>query len=248
MEKTENQNPLLILNFDINKTIILADKSKNLNIEKGVKNSLTDYAWGIYDDSTKNWTLTEKYLSLKKPKPNLMSYHNYMKKKFANKTEAEIPDRDERYKKNQELKKIRETEFLTFLDKGQPGEELHQAFLDILKKIKIPKNIMEEINNKNSSFPSFYKDLYMNGNIFIFPSFFRVMVELEKKNRNFVLIFRTFGYDFDDVIKEYNSFCEGKHPFFTEENGNFQKKYFDGTNNSKDYRIKENNMIKIRKK
>ena len=40
MEKNENQRynlPHLVLNFDINKTVILKDKSKNLDFETCVK-------------------------------------------------------------------------------------------------------------------------------------------------------------------------------------------------------------------
>ena len=35
MEQKETNKPLLILNFDINKTIILGDKSKKLDVENG---------------------------------------------------------------------------------------------------------------------------------------------------------------------------------------------------------------------
>ena len=242
MEKSENNKSHLILNFDINKTIILKDKSKNLDIESGVKSCMVDYAWGIFDESLKKWTLTENYLSHKKPKPDLVNYYYYMKKMYPMKTEEEIPDREERYKKNGEIKKIKDNLFLEFLDKDKPGEKLYNIYLEILKKLKISDNIMKEINKDNSKYPSFYKDLFHNGYIYIFHSLYRLMLELQKNNRIFTIIFRTFGYDFDDVIKEFNSFCEGGHPVFSGQNENYPKKYFDGTNGSKDYRIKDNNI------
>ena len=242
MEKNANKKPLLIINFDINKTIILADKSKNFSLEDGIKSTIVDYSWGKYDDSTKKWTLTENYLSLKKPKSELINYSKYMKIVFKNKTKEEIPDRDERYKINQELKKIRERKYLDFLNEGQPGEKLHNAYLEILKKIKIPEKIMNEINKDNSRYPSFFKNLFNNGYIYIFRSLFRLLIELQKKKKLFALIFRTFGQDFDDVIKEFNSFCEGAHPLFSGEKEKFPKINFDGTHNSRDYRIKENNI------
>ena len=68
------------------------------------------------------------------------------------------------------------------------------------------------------------------------------MLELQKQNRLFTIIFRTYGFDFDDVIKEYNSFCEGGHPVFSGKNENYPKIFFDGNNGTKDYRIKENNI------
>ena len=242
MEKNENNKSHLILNFDINKTIILGDRSKNLDIESGVKSCMVDYAWGIFDESSKTWTLTENYLSHKKPKPNLVNYYYYMKKMNPIKTEEEIPDREERYKINEEIKKIKDSLFLEFLDKGKPGEKLFDIYLEILKKLKIPDNIMKEINEDNSKYPSFYKELFKNGYIYIFHSLYRLMLELQKKNRIFTIIFRTFGYDYNDIIKEFNSFCEGGHPVFCGQNENYPKKYFDGTNGSIDYRIKENNI------
>ena len=242
MEKEENKKPLLILNFDINKTIILGDKSKNFDVKDGIISAIVEYSWGKYDESSKNWTLTENYLSFKRPKPDLINYDKYLKKIYTNKKEEEIPDKDIRYEKNKEIKKMREKVYLKFIEKGQPGEKLHDKYIEILNKVKIPKNIMEEINKENSKYPSFYKDIFFNDYIFIFHSLFRSMLELKNKNRQFVLIFRTFGSDFNNVIKEYNSFCEGEHPIFNGENEKYPKQYFDGTHNSKDYRIIEDNI------
>ena len=129
---------------------------------------MVDYPWGILDESLKKWTLTENYLSHKKPKSNLVNYYYYMKKMYPMKTEEEIPDREERYKKNKKIKKIKDSLFLEFLDKDKPGEKLYNIYLEILKKLKIPDNIMKEINEDNSKYPSFYKDLFKNGYIYFF--------------------------------------------------------------------------------
>ena len=121
MEKKENKEnnfPHLVLNFDINKTLILKDKTKNYDFESCVKSCIVDYSWGIYDDFSKSWTLTEDHFSHKKPKPELMNYYKYMKIKHKSKTEKEIPDRDERYKKNQEIKAIKDKLFQEFMDKN----------------------------------------------------------------------------------------------------------------------------------
>ena len=240
MEKNENKEnnlPHLVLNFDINKTLILKDKTKNYDFEKCAKSCIVDYAWGIFDESTKKWTLTENYLSHKKPRPELMNYYKYMKIMHRSKTEEEIPDREERFKKNQEIKATKDRLFQEFMEKGQPGEKLKDIYSDYLKRVKIPKDIMDEINKENSLYPSFYKDLYENDYIFIFPSLFKTMIELQSQNRIFTIIFRTFGLDFGEVAKEYNAFCEGKHPLFKG-----LKINFDGKNGSKDYRIQEKNI------
>ena len=240
MEKKENKKdnlPHLVLNFDINKTVILKDKTKNYDFERCVKSCIVDYAWGTFNESTKEWTLTENYFSYKKPRPELMNYYKYIKIMNKTKTEEEIPDREERFKKNQEIKATKDRLSLEFMNKGQPGEKLKDLYNDYLKKVKIPKDIMNEINKENSIYSSFYKDLYENDFIFLFPSLFRTMLELQSQNRIFTIIFRTFGLDFNEVSKEFNDFCEGKHPLFKNSKINF-----DGENGSKDYRIKEKNI------
>ena len=240
MEKKENKEnnlPHLVLNFDINKTVILKDKTKNYDFERCVKSCIVDYAWGTFNESTKEWTLTENYFSYKKPRPELMNYYKYIKIMHKTKTEEEIPDREERFKKNQEIKATKDRLSLEFMNKGQPGEKLKDLYNDYLKKVKIPKDIMNEINKENSIYSSFYKDLYENDFIFLFPSLFRTMIELQSQNRIFTIIFRTFGLDFNEVSKEFNDFCEGKHPLFKNSKINF-----DGENGSKDYRIKEKNI------
>ena len=240
MEKKENKEnnlPHLVLNFDINKTVILKDKTKNYDFERCVKSCIVDYAWGTFNESTKEWTLTENYFSYKKPRPELMNYYKYIKIMNKTKTEEEIPDREERFKKNQEIKATKDRLSLEFMNKGQPGEKLKDLYNDYLKKVKIPKDIMNEINKENSFYPSFYKDLYENDFIFLFPSLFKTMIELQSQNRIFTIIFRTFGLDFNEVSKEFNDFCEGKHPLFKNSKINF-----DGENGSKDYRIKEKNI------
>ena len=240
MEKKENKEnnlPHLVLNFDINKTVILKDKTKNYDFERCVKSCIVDYAWGTFNESTKEWTLTENYFSYKKPRPELMNYYKYIKIMNKTKTEEEIPDREERFKKNQEIKATKDRLSLEFMNKGQPGEKLKDLYNDYLKKVKIPKDIMNEINKENSIYPSFYKDLYENDFIFLFPSLFRTMIELQSQNRIFTIIFRTFGLDFNEVSKEFNDFCEGKHPLYKNPKINF-----DGKNGSKDYRIKEKNI------
>lgn len=245
MEKNEikvNDLPHLVINFDINKTIILKDKTKNYDFESCVKSTIVDYAWGIFDESKKTWNLTENYLSYKRPRPELINYRKYIKIIHPNKTEEEIPEREERFKKNQEIKKLKDRLFQEFINKGQPGEKLKEIYEDYLKRIKIPKEVKNEISKENSIYPSFYKDLYENDYIFVFPSLFRTMIELQSQNRIFTLIFRTFGLDFEEVIKEYNDFCEGKHPLFNGSNKKYPQIKFNGENGSKDYRITEKSI------
>jgi hypothetical protein len=63
------------------------------------------------------------------------------------------------------------------------------------------------------------------------------MINLKKQKREFAIIFRTYGDDLHDVIKEMNCFCAGEHPCFNGRNGTVLVK-FDGSKNNKNYKIK----------
>lgn len=64
------------------------------------------------------------------------------------------------------------------------------------------------------------------------------MIYLKKSKKEFAIVFRTFGKDLENVIYEFNSFCNGEHPCFNGKNGVPLVK-FDGTKNTKDMRIKD---------
>lgn len=60
---------------------------------------------------------------------------------------------------------------------------------------------------------------------------------LKKQKREFSVVFRTFGKDLDNVVWEFNKFCNGEHPCFNGRNNTPLVK-FDGSKNSKDLRFK----------
>jgi hypothetical protein len=65
-----------------------------------------------------------------------------------------------------------------------------------------------------------------------------LLIFLKKSKKEFAIVFRTFGQDLENVIYEFNSFCNGEHPCFNGKNGVPLVK-FDGTKNTKDMRLKE---------
>ena len=81
--------------------------------------------------------------------------------------------------------------------------------------------------------------LFGDGRYHICPSFFRCLMFLRKQKKEFAISFRTFGKDMDNVVFEFNKFCNGEHPCFNGRNGTPLVK-MDGSKNSKDFRIKAN--------
>lgn len=81
--------------------------------------------------------------------------------------------------------------------------------------------------------------LFGDGRYNIIPSFFRMLIFLRKQKKEFAIAFRTYGVDLDNVIFEFNKFCNGDHPCFNGRNGTPLVK-MDGSKNSKDFRFKAN--------
>ena len=222
----EEEKPILIINMDINRTIIFKDKGKGSSLESGIKLSICQEIWGTIDKNTNKWILYSDKICLDPPddNPELITYYDYLKKINKPKIPKEVPDNTERSIINTKIKKEWEKMTDKFFDKGQPGESLSHKYIEVVKKLKIPDEII------NSEECQKLKDLYENNYRFIFSSLFKLMIELQKSGRIFNIIFRTFGNDFSDLSLEFNAFCEGKHPLY-------KNVYFDGSHNSFDHRI-----------
>jgi hypothetical protein len=55
----------------------------------------------------------------------------------------------------------------------------------------------------------------LEGTISMFPSLFRFVATLQREKRTFALLFRSFGEDLVTIKKEWNAFCELRHPLFS---------------------------------
>ena len=80
--------------------------------------------------------------------------------------------------------------------------------------------------------------MFGEGKYHIIPSFFRTLIFLKKAKREFAIVFRTFGSDIDNVVFEFNKFCNGVHPCYSGSGGAVPVK-FDGSKGTKDLRIKD---------
>ena len=223
--------PKLILHFDINKTLMLGDKIQNQSLESSLLALICELPLGKIDEKNNEWIRTENNLNYNNPKEDLISYADFLKKKYPKKNEKEIPDVKSRLKINHDIKLIIRQLTNEFVDKKSTGEYFSNNIKEILEKLKVPDNIINDINNEQYNF--FFKELYSNGYFFTFKSFFNSIIKLKERRRDFSIIFRTFGGDIDYIVKEFNLFCKGLHPL------NNQKYFFDGTNNSKNYLLSE---------
>lgn len=218
---------------------MFGDIAKSQSYESSILSLIADCAWGKVDEKNGEWTLFTDKLYFEKPRDDVISYGGFLKSIYSSKNEVQLPDKDERMEYNQEMKNQRARLTNQFVESGQPGEALRDHFYSILDKVKVPDYVIDKINNGETL--DLFSDLYRNGHYFVFLSLFISMIKLQQDNRDFAIIFRSFGRDTEKVLEEFNAFCRGQHPMFTGEEGKFPKVYFDGTHNSKDYVIKQNN-------
>lgn len=101
----------------------------------------------------------------------------------------------ERLQINKDIKNKRKNIIRHFTDEGSYGEKWKPYFDKLLATLRIG-------------------DQYIN----ILPGFFDLLLHLVKNEREFAVIFRTFGdmHDIKMVTDEFNLFCEGKHPQYKE--------------------------------
>ncbi|CAG9310386.1 unnamed protein product [Blepharisma stoltei] len=84
----------------------------------------------------------------------------------------------------------------------------------------IDYNNNQEIDDRDMSRndKELVKRLFREGNYFLIPSFFNLIRSLSACQREFSIVFRTFGNDMEEVINEFNLFCNGKHPLYNGKN------------------------------
>lgn len=135
---------------------------------------------------------------------------------------------------------------------GKPGYKF-KSFLDKLNsRLNIPKPICEEYNLETEEEKGdlvhedeeerkvIYK-LFKGGKMQLIPSFFKLIQELKKNKREFAVVFRSFGSDIENVVEEFNLFCQGGHPLYNGKNGTPRLR-FDGKSKSKNMVIERQNQ------
>lgn len=82
-------------------------------------------------------------------------------------------------------------------------------------------------------------DLFGEGKYNLIPSFFRTLIYLKKAKKEFAIVFRSFGDDLNNLIYEFNMFCNGEHPCYNGRGGTPLVKN-EGSKGNKDLRINRN--------
>jgi len=251
----------LLLHFDTNKTILLADASKKYSKETLLMELCAGYAWGKVEGEEADpvWKLHHPRFSSAQPGEGLVSYKQFLERVlYPEKTSEEESDEEKRIAFNKAQKEKRRELMQNFIKAGGPGIKLKADFEKLNRDINLPKAAIEELgikptNQKGESVDledeakddyAFNKDpfteIFKDGKYNILPSFFKMMINLKKLKREFAVVFRSYDTELQNIIYEFNKFCEGNHPCFNGRHS-FPLARFDGSKGSKNFIIDDKN-------
>ncbi|CAH0489917.1 unnamed protein product [Peronospora farinosa] len=194
--------PHLLLYFDVNKTVIMHDPVQGKTLPHILNDLLTERALGHIDkESQRVWSWNgERVLDKIRESgdDNCVSYGHFLRAQFPISGDPKVAEN------NKHKRKMLRQKFTVV---GNPGQGLITEYDSLLQHLLLPSTAaseaqLEEVGLSESPY------------CFIVPAFFRLLQYLQKREVSFNLIFRTFGDDLHSVAKEFNSFCEGRHPFF----------------------------------
>jgi hypothetical protein len=76
------------------------------------------------------------------------------------------------------------------------------------------RGVFNALNDRLVQPPAEQTDFFADGSRRILPSFFELLLHLDRTGRDFTVVFRTFGTDITDVVEEVNMFASGTHPSY----------------------------------
>ena len=212
----------------------MSDGVQNLSSEQVFNKIIACQAWGSVVEN--EWKVGHETLTTKRPSEGLGTYFNYIKDSIPLQGKEEEPDNDKRNEYNKGQRGKRQKFLATFTNEGNPGTQFTKELEEMTKALVLPEYVMNELNSEeNKEEAEALIKLYEGASFYLVPSFFKVLNHLRNQKVDFDIVFRTFGTDIIDLSKEYNRFCEGRHPMFNGRNGTVFVK-MDGSEGGKDYR------------
>lgn len=225
-----NQQPHLVLNFDVNNTVVMLDSATGADSKGLIAMVLSNSAWGSIELDAEgqpiSWSCQWSELTTEKPMAGLQTYTEFVVLKTPFPDKKDYADKAAFRAANEEVKKQRRRDLWAFTDPGMPGEVFHQDLALLQSRLMLP----ESLHGSQAA-----KDAGLTGEaVQLLPSFLHFLRELKRRGRSFTLIFRTFGSDLPKLQKEIEALCEGWHPLFSKED----IVVLDGSDGCPDYRMR----------
>ena len=164
---------------------------------------------------------------------------------------------------NTERKSQKIRELCDIVEANHAGSKFKRMFEDMRKKLRVDEKIQVDLNLKldNTKLdektlnepvsPKFnelsedadrkekFRNVFTNSYHNLIISFFNMLINLKKIKQDFAIVFRFFGHDDSDIeelVYEYNCFCDCLHPRYCGDYG-YNKIKFDVEKDKKDFRI-----------
>eukprot|EP00434_Breviolum_minutum_P029015 symbB.v1.2.025664.t2/scaffold2506.1/size77480/1 len=189
---SKTQVPLL-LHFDVNKTVIQSDSVQMKGVEEGIREGIADLFWG-----TETWEWIKAEPSCTPPKDDILAvgttplnYTQWCKRAHG-----------------KDKKAMKEAVRSFSLVHGKPVETEMKKLLQLtIKKMQLRPEVRKskEAEVAGLQGPTFN----------MFPALFHLVAQLQRQRRPFGILFRSFGADHDKIQREWNAFCELRHPIFS---------------------------------
>ena len=164
---------------------------------------------------------------------------------------------------NTERKSQKIRELCDIVEANHAGSKFKRMFEDMRKKLRVDEKIQVDLNLKLDNtkldektlnepiLPKFielnedadrkekFRTVFRNSYHNLIISFFNMLINLKKIKQDFAIVFRFFGHDESDIeelVYEYNCFCDCLHPRYCGDYG-YNKIKFDSEKDKKDFRI-----------
>lgn len=177
----------LILHFDVNKTIVPVDTATGENVEDCLNVYLSGLAWG--KDNAGVWESSRRELSPKPHDENDVSFYKFEERRLL-----------------RHLSQDRSTfryHLSSFTDHPQ-GSNFKPYLNTLLEKLKWKEHYDEQLH-KRLTIPG---RRYTRYNLLL-PAFLKLVAFLVENNREFAIVFRTFGNDVSRVLSALKTAFSG---------------------------------------
>jgi len=199
----------LLLNFDINKTLIISDVGAGVDSSSMINSILSECSWGKINFASLDFELLSEAPSSSPPGKVVEDLSEAALRPKGNEPYSAWLTYNEFLEDVKQVAyKLKKTLKKTFTCPGQVGEKFREFYVKFEEALKLPPEVLKD--NPIDRLP----EVLQSGSHFILPSFFRLLIHLQETGREFHLVFRTFGEDIPKIAGEFNAFCEGAHPLY----------------------------------
>ncbi|KAK3237835.1 hypothetical protein CYMTET_52115 [Cymbomonas tetramitiformis] len=182
--------PTLILHFDVNETILVADPAGGDTLTDCLNKSVAKnaYVWEPSRETTpgvRHWC-DGTVIGSESPVPPLVPDWKW--------PEGCMPYYRAYSEDKEELK--------CFTEPGRAGAAYRTVYNQMMTSLEWPEDSRASANGRLCR---------EEGLHFLLPALFRTICELERQGRSFGVVIRTFGSDIEDVVEALNAFASGTH-------------------------------------